>query len=191
VLIRNRRGALGLLAAGTLGAALAPRPARAQRIGQLREEGPKPVPRLAFTDASGAETDLSAFAGQGVVLNLWATWCAPCVAEMPALDRLSALLAADRIAVVPVSSDRGGKAQVEPFFARTGVKNLGIWLDPGGTAQRALGARGLPTTVLLDRQGRERGRLEGAASWDGEALVAAVRRLCGDGAPPVAATEPA
>ncbi|WP_458097736.1 TlpA family protein disulfide reductase [Roseomonas sp. WA12] len=178
----GRRDALGLLAGGTLGGGLHARPARAQAAtGRLREEGPKPLPAFGLVDADGVRREIGFFAGKGVVLNLWATWCAPCVEEMPALDRLSALLAAEGILVVPASSDRGGKAQVEPFYARTGVKNLGVWLDPGSAATRALGARGLPTTVLIDRQGRERGRLEGSAAWDGAALVADVRRLCGDG----------
>ena len=180
----GRRDALGLFAGGTLGGGLHARPAAAQApTGRLREEGPKPLPGFGLVDAEGIRREIGFFAGKGVVLNLWATWCAPCVEEMPALDRLAALLRAEGILVVPASSDRGGKAQVEPFYARTGVRNLGVWLDPGSAATRALGARGLPTTVLIDRQGRERGRLEGAASWDGEALLADVRRLCGDGAP--------
>jgi len=113
------------------------------------------------------------------VINLWATWCPPCVAEMPALDRLQGMLRAERIAVLALSSDRGGRAQVEPFYQRLGLKELTIWLDPRGAAARALGARGLPTTVIIDRVGREVARLEGEAAWDAPALVAAVRRLVG------------
>jgi thiol-disulfide isomerase/thioredoxin len=184
----GRRAALGLLAGGTLGAGLPQRPARAQPIGTLREEGPKPLPEFALTDPEGVRREIGHFRGKGVVLNLWATWCPPCVEEMPALDRLSSLLAGDGILVIPASSDRGGRAQVEPFYARTGIRNLGIWLDPGSAAMRAFKARGLPTTILIDREGRERGRLEGAAAWDGAALLADVRRLCGDGAG--AATQP-
>ncbi|MFC7735391.1 TlpA family protein disulfide reductase [Roseomonas sp. GCM10028921] len=175
----GRRGALGLLAGGTLGAGPAARPAQAQTIGTLREDGPKPLPAFSLVDPGGEKREIPIFAGKGIVLNLWATWCPPCVEELPALDRLAALLAPEDILVIPASSDRGGRAQVEPFYARTGIKNLGIWLDPVSAAMRALGARGLPTTILIDRGGRERGRLEGAAAWDGEALVADVRRLCG------------
>jgi thiol-disulfide isomerase/thioredoxin len=174
------------MAGGTLGAALPQRPARAQPIGKLKEDGPRPLPAITLTDPEGKPRDIPSIvqqgAGKGIVLNLWATWCPPCVEEMPALDRLAALLAPEGILVIPASSDRNGRAQVEPFYARTGIKHLGIWLDPNSAAMRALGARGLPTTILIDRQGRERGRLEGAAAWDGEALVADVRRLCGDGA---------
>jgi thiol-disulfide isomerase/thioredoxin len=130
-------------------------------------------------DADGKEMGLPAFAGQGLVINLWATWCPPCVAEMPALDRLQAMVRAERIAVLALSSDRGGRAQVEPFYQRLGLKELAIWLDPRGAAARALGARGLPTTVIIDRAGREVARLEGEAAWDAPELVAAVRRLVG------------
>ena len=175
----GRRGALGLLAGGTLGAGLPQRPARAQPIGTLREEGPKPLPDFALTDPEGVRREIGHFRGKGVVLNLWATWCPPCVEEMPALDRLAALLAGDGILVIPASSDRGGKAQVEPFYAKTGIRHLGVWLDPRSAATRILGARGLPTTLLIDRQGQERARLEGAADWDAAAMEAAVRRLCG------------
>ena len=170
------------MAGGTLGAALPQRPARAQAIGKLKEDGPKPLPAFTLTDPEGQSREIPFFAGKGIVLNLWATWCPPCVEEMPALDRLGALLAPEGILVIPASSDRNGRAQVEPFYARAGIRNLGIWLDPKSAAMRALGARGLPTTILIDRQGRERGRLEGAAAWDGPALAADVRRLCGDGA---------
>jgi thiol-disulfide isomerase/thioredoxin len=194
VLIAGRRGVFAsmgaLVAGGTLGAGPLSRPARAQAVGTLREDGPKPLPAVTLTDPDGTPQAMPFFAGKGIVLNLWATWCPPCVEEMPALDRLAALLAAEDILVIPASSDRNGRAQVAPFFARTGVKNLGIWLDPGSAATRALGARGLPTTILIDRRGRERGRLEGAAAWDGGTLLADVRRLCGDGRPERPVTEP-
>ena len=143
------------------------------------ESVPKPLPEIAFTDGEGAARTLAAFAGQGVVLNLWATWCPPCVAEMAALDRLQALVAKDAIAVLPLSSDRGGKAQVVPFYAARGLRHLGVWLDPRGAAGRALGARGLPTTVVIDRRGLELARLEGAAEWDAPEMVATLRRLLG------------
>jgi len=159
-------------------------------VGALRETGPKALPDFTLTDPDGARQGIGHFAGKGVVLNLWATWCPPCVEEMPALDRLAAILASENILVIPASSDRGGRAQVEPFYARTGIRHLGLWLDPGSAATRALGARGLPTTILIDRAGRERARLEGGAAWDGAALLADVRRLCGDGARPGTATEP-
>ena len=152
----------------------------AKGLEKLREAAnPAPAAMISFTDADGKETGLAAFAGQGLVVNLWATWCPPCVAEMPALDRLLAMVRAERIAVLALSSDRGGRAKVEPFYQRLGLKELAIWLDPLGAAARALGARGLPTTVIIDRVGREVARLEGEAVWDAPELVAAVQRLVG------------
>ena len=154
-------------------------------LSRLRQspEG-KAIPEgLVFLDADGAETRFDAFRGKGLVVNFWATWCPPCVAEMPALDRAHAALATDRIEVLALSSDRGGKAQVAPFYARTAVRNLAIWLDPRGAAGRAFGVRGLPTTLVLDRNGREVARMEGEAEWDRPEILAAIRRLVGDAVP--------
>ena len=170
---------LALAAAGTLQAGLETGQARAASLGRLVESAPRPVPDLAFTDAEGKPHGLADFAGRGLVINLWATWCPPCVAEMPALDRAQAALAAEGVVVLALSSDRGGKAQVEPFYREQGIRHLGLWLDPRGAAQRALGVRGLPTSLILDREGRERARLEGAAEWDKPEMLANIRRLVG------------
>ncbi|MBK1657960.1 TlpA family protein disulfide reductase [Paracraurococcus ruber] len=152
---------------------------KARAAGRLMEAEPKPLPDLTFTDAEGKAHRPADFPGHGLVINLWATWCAPCVAEMPALDRAQAALAADRITVLALSSDRGGRAAVEPFYRDKRIARLGLWLDPRGAAGRALGVRGLPTTVIVDREGRERARLEGEAAWDTPEMLAAVRRLVG------------
>ena len=176
----GRRPALAsLLAAATLSTVTPSRPAGAAegRRARLVESPPRAVPELAFSDGDGRTRTLADFGGQGVVLNLWATWCPPCVAEMPALDRLQAIVEGNGIRVVPLSSDRGGKVQVDAFYAARGIARLGTWLDPRGGAGRLLGARGLPTTVLIDPQGRERSRLEGAAEWDAPEMVNTVYRL--------------
>ena len=184
MLVLKRRSAM-FCAPAVLGATLlAPGLSRqgwaAKGLEKLREAAtPAPAPAITFTDADGKDMTLAGFAGQGLVVNLWATWCPPCVAEMPALDRLQAMLRAERIAILALSSDRGGRAQVEPFYQRLGLKELAIWLDPRGAAARALGARGLPTTLLIDRAGREMARLEGEAAWDAPEWVATVRRLVG------------
>ena len=184
--VLNRRSAMfcapALLGATLLAPGLSRQGWAAKGLEKLREAAnPAPAAAITFTDADGKETTLAEFAGQGLMINLWATWCPPCVAEMPALDRLQAMLRAERITMLALSSDRGGRAQVEPFYQRLGLKELAIWLDPRGAAARALGARGLPTTVIIDRAGREVARLEGEAAWDAPELVAAVRRLVGSG----------
>ncbi len=147
-------------------------------LNRLRE-GDAPLPAITFTDADGKAIAPSDFPRKALVINLWATWCPPCVAEMPALDRAAQALSAEDILILPLSSDRGGAPVVQAFFERARVRNLRVWLDPRGTAARALGARGLPTTVLVDRQGRERARLEGDAAWDAPEFLAAIRRLVG------------
>ena len=135
---------------------------------------PVPAPEAQWTTADGTARTLADYAGQAVVLNFWATWCVPCVAEMPALDALAYIVSTEPIAVLALSSDRGGAKAVERFYAERGVRNLAVLLDPRGTAARAFGSKGIPTTVLLDRAGQERARVEGAVDW---ALPASVTRL--------------
>ena len=144
----------------------------------------KPVPDLAFLDGEGRRVDLSEFKDKLVLLNLWATWCAPCVKEMPALDRLQAQLGGPGFHVLALSVDRGGKDQVQPFYQRIGVKNLDLYLDPSSASMQTLKLRGLPTTLLVDQEGRELGRIEGAVEWDSPEVVAFLRKHMGAGGGP-------
>ena len=136
----------------------------------------KPVPAVRFMDASGRVMTLEDFRGRVVVLNLWATWCTPCVAEMPMLDRLQQQLGEEDAIVLALSIDRGGQEAVEEFYGKTGVSHLKVFVDPTMRAQSDLGIIGLPTTLIIDREGRERGRLVGPAEWDDAAAVDLVRR---------------
>jgi thiol-disulfide isomerase/thioredoxin len=139
----------------------------------------QPAPQTAFTDESGRSLTLADFRGRAVLLNLWATWCAPCVEEMPALDRLQARLGGPDFAVVALSQDRQGAAVVKPFFADKALTHLTVYLDPKGALGSDLAVRGLPTSVLIDRQGRIVGRLEGPAAWDSPAGLALMQRAIG------------
>jgi thiol-disulfide isomerase/thioredoxin len=179
---------LVLAAAGTLATAAVARKPRAEDAGRSElgnlsalkpTNPPKPLPEITFVDADGVEHHLEEFRGHGMVVNLWATWCVPCVAEMPALAALEKTLAPADIAVLPLSSDRGGAAAVRKFYQAHEIGSLPVLLDPKGAAARAWGVRGIPTTIIVDKQGRECARLEGAADWATAAAAAKVKALIG------------
>jgi thiol-disulfide isomerase/thioredoxin len=171
-----------LAACGTLAATLAPREPYARELPNLAEvlvpvNPPKAPPEGVFLDADGAEHTIASFAGRGMVINFWATWCQPCIAEMPSLAALSLALAPHDIAVLPLSSDRGGAKVVAAWFAEHNVTGLPILLDPKGTLGRAWGGTGIPTSHVIGRDGKERASLEGAADWSSPAAVAMIQRL--------------
>ena len=142
----------------------------------LHDEPRAPIAET-FLDAEGNELTLADFAGQVVLLNLWATWCPPCRAEMPSIDRLAGEMAGDGLAVIALSSDRGGAARIAKFYEEIGVENLAIHQDPRGQLQRQAGAIGLSVTLLLDREGREVGRVTGDAVWDSPEAKALIGKL--------------
>ncbi len=127
---------------------------------------PKPLPELAFTDAEDKPVKLADYKGKAVLLNFWATWCAPCVKEMPSLDKLQAEMGKDKFVVLPLSLDGPSKPKVAPFYADRKLANLGIYFDKGKKVLGALDISVLPTSVLVDPEGREIGRMEGDADWD-------------------------
>ena len=138
---------------------------------------PEAPAEFTFTDSTGAQRTLGDWKGKVVLLNLWATWCAPCVKEMPSLDRLQKELGSNKFEVVALSVDRAGAEGSRKFFDRVGVKSLNIYVDPTSRTTTQLKAVGLPATLLIDAKGREVGRLTGPAEWDSEdakRLIAAV-----------------
>jgi len=128
---------------------------------------PVPAPLETFATLDGARVRLADFKGRVVLLNFWATWCAPCIREMPSLDRLQAVLEDRGLAVLAISIDRGGAKVVRPFAKRLGLERLALYLDAKGALFQAFGVTGLPTTFLIDRQGDIVGAYPGAAEWDG------------------------
>lgn len=140
---------------------------------------PKPLPDVSVVDAQGRELALADLAGSGVVLNFWATWCAPCVREMPALDGLHASLAEAGIEVLAVSEDIAGFKAIRQFYEVNNIENLEMLHDPENQLQRALGLRGLPTTLLIDPEGREVARIEGAAPFEEEEMRAFIEGCIG------------
>lgn len=148
----------------------------AMALDVIASEPPAPVPEFTFLDADGNEVALTELEGKAVVLNLWATWCAPCRVEMPSLDNLQAELGDEGLEVVALSMDRAGAERITAFYDEVGVENLAVYRDPNGKAGRALGAIGLPTTVIIDAEGNEVGRVQGGAEWDDAAAIAFLRQ---------------
>lgn len=134
-----------------------------------------PAPSEGFQTLDGAPAALDGFRGQVLLVNFWATWCAPCVREMPALERLHLQLAEEGLAVLAVSQDRNGAAVVTPFLARIDLQHLPIYLDSKGALGRAFGVQGLPTTYVVGRDGRVLATLVGPAEWDSPEAVAFLR----------------
>jgi thiol-disulfide isomerase/thioredoxin len=137
---------------------------------------PEPLPKVIFVDAAGKERTLDDWKGKVVLLNLWATWCAPCRKEMPGLDRLQGELGSDKFEVVAVSVDRTGTAGAKRFLDQIKVEKLAVLADPSARMGTTLRAIGMPATLLIDAEGREIGRMVGPAEWDtpeGKALIQA------------------
>jgi thiol-disulfide isomerase/thioredoxin len=164
---------LALVLAGSLLAASVP--ASALTI-NWRDPG-APVPSLALETPAGETVSLDAFAGKVVVLNLWATWCAPCKREMPTLATLQAAFDPGELRVVALAVDRAGFEALEAFLAEVDALGLELVRDAGGDAARALDAPGLPLTLIVDRAGRERFRHAGYADWSTPEVMDAVTEL--------------
>src|SRR5579864_2748530 len=125
----------------------------------------KPLPDLTFLDAGDRPLKLGDYRGKTVLLNFWATWCGPCVKEMPSLDRLQGEIGKDGFVFLPLSLDGPSRPKVRPFYEDRKLANLGVYFDKGRKAMQALDVSILPTSILVDTQGREVGRLEGEADW--------------------------
>lgn len=160
-----RKMTVGFAAAGLVAATWSIAAAQEPGRNFIIHEAPKPIAAIQFENADGQPRSLADFRGKIVLVNIWATWCVPCRKEMPTLDRLQAKLGGADFEVVALSIDRRIDA-VRKFFAEVGLQKLAMYLDSSAKATRELGAVGLPTTLLLDREGREVGRLIGPAEWD-------------------------
>lgn len=147
------------------------------RPGELQVLEKRPAaPDVPFADGDNAEVTLAAFRGKGVVLNLWATWCPPCIKEMPSLDRLSQAMGQSGVVVIALSEDPRAELP-RKFLAGNGYTHLPVHLDERGKLSRALGATGLPTTYIIDTEGRIAATLQGPAEWDSDAMKKQVLSL--------------
>lgn len=144
--------------------------AAAQMTGKLsRDAAGKEAPATPFLDPKDGPVTLAGFRGKPLLVNLWATWCAPCIHEMPSLDALAAREAAkpDGVQVIVVSEDIAGRRVVDPFFAKMTFKALQPYLDKEMLLGEGMGGANLPITVLYDAAGKEVWRVEGAKDWTG------------------------
>lgn len=174
--IRHFAGAIAALAIGTSFAF-----AEAQEPLQsfVLHDAPKSIANIEFRDGSGTNRSLADFRGKVVILNIWATWCTPCRREMPTLDRLQAGLGGKDFEVVALSIDRAGIRVIDKFYNDIGITRLERYVDVSGKSARDIGAPGLPTTLLINRESREVGRLVGPAEWDAPEMTTFIRSRIG------------
>lgn len=132
-----------------------------------RSKAGAPAPDFAILDPDGGEKTLKDFAGKPLLVNLWATWCAPCIAEMPTLDRVAAAYGPKGLAVLTISQDNQGLKAAKPFFEKHKLPHLKGWADPETNFGFHYATGLLPTTVIYDAQGKEMVRVIGAMDWEG------------------------
>ncbi len=140
---------------------------------------PKPVPEFAFADADDKPLKLADYKGKVVLVNFWATWCVPCVKEMPSLDKLQGEMDKDKFVILPLSLDGPSKPKVAPFYEDKKLTHLGVYFDKGKKSMQAADVSILPTSLLIDAQGRLLGRLEGEADWDTPEAIALMKAAVG------------
>lgn len=140
-------------------------------------ESPVSAPATVFQDGSGAEISLLDFEGKVLIVNFWATWCAPCVKEMPTLDALQQKLGGPEFEVLAISQDREGARLAKAFMDTNQWTNLALYTEPGVRFAKDAGLRGLPTSLVIDKLGNEIGRVEGDTDWGNPDIEQSLRNL--------------
>jgi thiol-disulfide isomerase/thioredoxin len=138
-------------------------------------KSPQEIPELRFMNRKNREITLEAFRGSIVLLNIWATWCAPCREEMPALDRLQEELGGPDFHVLALSLDEAPPSVIRNFYDDLKIKSLFVYHDPTGNALLKLNLPGIPATFLIDRNGRGIGYVIGPVEWDSPTIVKEIR----------------
>ncbi|WGR59350.1 TlpA family protein disulfide reductase [Paracoccus ferrooxidans] len=145
-------------------------------LAKLAPTDPTPVPATTFTDPEGGTHSLADWRGKVVLLNFWATWCAPCREEMPSLDALQAEMGGADFEVLAIAAGHNPPPAVRKFLDEEGIAHLPVHLDPRQQLAREMGVMGMPVTVLIDRDGNEIARLIGGADWSSETAKELVRQ---------------
>jgi thiol-disulfide isomerase/thioredoxin len=140
-------------------------------------ETPRRLAEFKFYDDTGRNLTLDHFRHTFILLNVWATWCPPCKEEITSLNHLASLFATKDLRIIPISVDVSGASEVRYFYKKMGLKRLPIYIDPSQNAMHALAVSGIPTTLLINRDGLEIGRLVGAAQWDAPAIVKRIAKI--------------
>ncbi len=140
-------------------------------------ESPIPAPATPFKNEAGDEISLADFKGKVLVVNFWATWCAPCVKEMPTLDGLQAKLGDSDFEVLAISQDREGARVAVPFMDTNGWTHLARYTESAARFAKDAGLRGLPTSLIIDKAGNEVGRVEGDTDWSSPEIEQSLRDL--------------
>lgn len=174
-MLLNRRAFM--ISAAALAARPAPAFAAKVAQGLFVTEPPRPLNEIDIRDNQGNPAGIATWKGKPALVNLWASWCLPCVAELPALDRLKPMIEPEGMRVIALCLDRSGAVGAVNTFARLGIKNLDVHVDHQRQAGEAFGAAVLPTTLLLDSEAREVARFVGGAAWDGAESLALLRTL--------------
>ena len=155
-------------------------PALALRTGLTPVAGTPAAPALSLTSLDGRLTRLEDLRGKVVVVNFWATWCAPCREEMPSIAALGGAFPTEDFAVITIATGRNPAPAIEKFLGDIGLQEMPVYLDPKQKLARDMGVMGLPVTVLIDREGREVARLVGGADWGSESAHAIIAALIGE-----------
>jgi len=148
---------------------------------QVFQLAPSALPRpsssdgATWKDENNKDISLADFKGKVVLLNYWASWCLPCIRELPSIDRVQGSLGGNDFTVVAINLDRAGKPKARQLTKRLKIKHLALYLDPKSDSARKLSVRSMPTTFIFDRNGREVGKLVGGAEWDEAEAVALIK----------------
>lgn len=143
----------------------------------LAHDVPVDVPAVSFLDANENSMSLSDFRGKITVVNFWATWCAPCRAEMPSLEKLASELSGETFQVVTIAAGRNPPEMIDVFFERENLSLLTKHRDPRMDLATEMGVIGLPVTVILNEDGKEIARMSGEADWSSDEALAYFRTL--------------